>query len=382
MVEIFGNKTLDELGQSDVQELIDNHQEENIILEFKRELTANSKEIAKDISSMANSEGGIIIYGINEDQTGKANSIEWIDIPNFKERLENIIATTITPQVSFKIFSIQNEGDNTKFVHLILVPKSNNLHMVVKENDNRYYKRLGRTIQRMEDSEIKERIQLINFNRQNINSILSLLKSEFHELTGTDLESIGKINYYVIPDELGDKTSNIGELRNVITSIRNNLSEGIDFDSYKGTISNSMFSDGRKWHRATIIHKTGIIEFRRSHEYAEIFGAYREAELLLKLISLTNDFYRKIDYYGGYKIYIEIGNLGRYAFNPTWGNTTGVYEMSIGALQESINLDPLLVQESPKNNLKILELIKTVGGTVGVNGDGAYQNIKTLLSIT
>lgn len=50
MVHVFGNKKLEE---SDIQLLIGNHEEETIILEFKKKLTSNSKEIAKDM-------GGII----------------------------------------------------------------------------------------------------------------------------------------------------------------------------------------------------------------------------------------------------------------------------------------------------------------------------------
>jgi len=72
---IFGNKELSSIEKSDVQQLIDHSIGESVILEYKREHTSNSKELAKDISAMANSEGGIIIYGLDENKNGQASNI-------------------------------------------------------------------------------------------------------------------------------------------------------------------------------------------------------------------------------------------------------------------------------------------------------------------
>jgi predicted HTH transcriptional regulator len=114
MVQIFGNKNLEDLKQGDVEGLINRGEEESIILEFKKELGSDSKEIAKDLSSMANAEGGLVIYGVEEDDNGKAKSIEWIDSLNFEEKIENIISTTINPIIPFKIIPVSREEENTK----------------------------------------------------------------------------------------------------------------------------------------------------------------------------------------------------------------------------------------------------------------------------
>jgi len=382
MVQIFGNKDFEELKEQDIQDLIDQREEESVILEFKRELGSNSKEIAKDLSCMANSEGGIIIYGLQEDTDGKAESIEYINSSeNFEERIECIIATTINPPIPFKIFPMPNESDDTKFSYIVLVPKSNNLHMVIKDNDNSYYKRSGKTVQKMEDSEIKEKIRLINLNKENIVATVSLLKSEFQELTGTNLVSKNRINYFVIPNSIEEKVSIIEELNRIIESITNNFSEGPNFNSYKSTISNSVFRDERMWHKSTIAHKNGIIEFRRSHDYASVFASSAEIEKLIKIITYANEFYKRINYFGGYKIYMEIGNVGKYYFGETFDNPRGLYSYSLGELNEFIEIEPLPTQESSKNNLKILELIKRVGGVVGVHNEEPYEQIKLELGL-
>ena len=81
--------------------LIKNKIEENTNLEYKdpRALD-NKKEIAKDISSMANSNGGIIIYGLcEENRDHKPTKIEWMENHQQKERIEQILQTNVTPKI-------------------------------------------------------------------------------------------------------------------------------------------------------------------------------------------------------------------------------------------------------------------------------------------
>ena len=248
MVFIFGSKKLEELKEEDIQRLIDIGEVESIILEFKRDLSNNTKEIAKDISSMANSEGGIILYGISEDGNGKIDSIDWIDDSlGFQERIENILSATINPFLVFKIFQISKKNDDTKKVYLVLVPKSNNLHMVIKDNDNRYYKRVGTTIQRMGDREIKERISVQIKSREDTNKKIEDMNKEFHNYTGENLVSVKRIHYYVIPTSLEKKVNTLGELKIICDSIRNDFCMGINFESYSGTIATRNYSDSNKW---------------------------------------------------------------------------------------------------------------------------------------
>ena len=55
-------------SEDDLNNFIKNKIEENTNLEYKDPLSLdNKREIAKDISAMANSNGGIIIYGLCED---------------------------------------------------------------------------------------------------------------------------------------------------------------------------------------------------------------------------------------------------------------------------------------------------------------------------
>ena len=67
---------LSDYTQADIQSLIDNNVEESIHLDFKAAAALDKSEkkkdeIAKDVSSFANSDGGVIVYGISEKDLQK-----------------------------------------------------------------------------------------------------------------------------------------------------------------------------------------------------------------------------------------------------------------------------------------------------------------------
>jgi hypothetical protein len=89
---------------TDVQSLIDDHSRESEVLEYKRASSAftdkSKKEIAKDVSAMANSLGGVIIYGVATDGDDKTLpvSIKPIDRKNV-ETLDRVINAQISPPI-------------------------------------------------------------------------------------------------------------------------------------------------------------------------------------------------------------------------------------------------------------------------------------------
>ena len=73
----------EDYSEEDIHNLIESKIEESIHLDFKASgalgtSSSQKKEIAKDVSSFANSDGGIIIYGIKE-QNHVADSISFVD---------------------------------------------------------------------------------------------------------------------------------------------------------------------------------------------------------------------------------------------------------------------------------------------------------------
>lgn len=114
----------------------------------------DSKELAKDVSSFANSDGGIIIYGIKEkNQIPTAIDSDATKCPN-AETIEQILSSHISPKISnLKIHSLPNPNHHNTLL-VIEIPRSDLAPHMAK--DNRYYKRYNLKSAPMEHYEIED----------------------------------------------------------------------------------------------------------------------------------------------------------------------------------------------------------------------------------
>jgi hypothetical protein len=115
--------------------------EESAIFDAKEQLSKNS-EIAKDIAAMAN-DGGVLLYGIGEDDHGRISRLAPIAIIGQAERIDAIVRSSISEPPVIYISTIPTE-ENPEVGYLVVhVPPSERApHMVVVKGDNRFY---GRT---------------------------------------------------------------------------------------------------------------------------------------------------------------------------------------------------------------------------------------------
>ncbi|MEO8884704.1 MAG: ATP-binding protein [Mucilaginibacter sp.] len=143
-----------------IQQLIANGIEENPELEYKSAaaLQRDDKkvmEITKDVSSLANSNGGILIYGIAEDQTNKhlPGKIDTVDRKVItKEWLEQILNAKIRPRIhGLKINVITIARDQV--VYILEIPKGETAHQA---DDKKYYRRHNFTVEPLFDHEIRD----------------------------------------------------------------------------------------------------------------------------------------------------------------------------------------------------------------------------------
>ncbi|GAB2978607.1 hypothetical protein GCM10027049_12660 [Mucilaginibacter puniceus] len=143
-----------------LQQLIANGIEENAELEYKAAaaLQRDDKkmtEVTKDVSAFANANGGILIYGIRENQVNKhlPGNIDPIDRKAItKEWLEQILNSRIRPRIlEIKIHVVTIEDDHV--VYVLEIPKGETAHQA---NDLKYYRRHNFTVEAMYDSEIRD----------------------------------------------------------------------------------------------------------------------------------------------------------------------------------------------------------------------------------
>ena len=150
----------DEFTIEDIFSLIKNEVEESIYLDFKDAKALDKsdnkkKEISKDVASFANSDGGIIIYGITEENH-KASKISYVDGNIYtKEWLEQIINSSIQRRIpNLLVFPIRNNNNLSETIYIVKIPKSFEAPHLSKEK--RFYKRFNFESVQMEEYEIRQ----------------------------------------------------------------------------------------------------------------------------------------------------------------------------------------------------------------------------------
>jgi hypothetical protein len=169
---------------------------ENIHLDYKASPALSKKnrdEICKDVSSFANSDGGLLIYGILEEDdltTVLDVGVEKSSIS--REWIEQVINTNISPNIpGIEIIEIQK--DKTNSYYAIKIPKSfNGPHQAP---DKKYYKRYNFTSSPMEHYEIEDinnrRLivpPLVDFNVELYDHLIKLVIENIGDQVATDVK--------------------------------------------------------------------------------------------------------------------------------------------------------------------------------------------------
>jgi hypothetical protein len=148
-------------SRADFRALVDEGLEETLTLEYKASpaLSRQSKEVqelCKDVSAMANSAGGLIIYGIEEDKkTHKPVRVDdgVTDEKITREWIQQIISSNVHPRIDR--ISVQRVPlSDTGFGYVISIePTLNGPHQAP---DKKYYKRFELEAKPMDDYEIRD----------------------------------------------------------------------------------------------------------------------------------------------------------------------------------------------------------------------------------
>lgn len=129
---------------------------ESEIFDAKRELPIKSKnkDIAKDVAGMAN-DGGVLLYGIDEDANGRATVLAPIELDGARERVAQVVATSLAEPLPITTKDYPLPSDATHGYLVVIVPPSPRApHMVVVDKDYRYYKRTDTSTVPMTEGEV------------------------------------------------------------------------------------------------------------------------------------------------------------------------------------------------------------------------------------
>lgn len=149
---LFGTR-VDNLEEKDINRLIENQIQESKTLDYKKEINLqkdnDKKEFLYDVSAMYNTDGGCIIFGIEEEKdendqnTGKPLRIVNLEVENFdklSQQIEDILKNSTEPSISqISLKEIQSEKGK---LLIIGIPKGLGLpSMVTFKSSNKFYKR-------------------------------------------------------------------------------------------------------------------------------------------------------------------------------------------------------------------------------------------------
>lgn len=116
------DKPLNQIAYADIDQFVQEKWPEGKSVDYKRDPYGNrdedKKELLKDVSSFANTQGGDILIGVDEDE-GVPVGIPGVTLPDIdkeKLRLEEIIRRGLDPRIEFAIHHVLTPASSTVIV--------------------------------------------------------------------------------------------------------------------------------------------------------------------------------------------------------------------------------------------------------------------------
>lgn len=178
---VFG-KSRDAVTWEDVEDLVRARTEESGFLDFKEQLPTGAddgyRETARDISAFANVGGGLIVFGIAEDDD-RASAICPVPLGEKFESMLKAINTFLFPVSPGIQWCLLRKDDQAEGVAILEIPASSLApHAVREKNGWSYWRRSGRSKHLMDEAEIERTYRRRSEVRQRIEDTLDRLVSD------------------------------------------------------------------------------------------------------------------------------------------------------------------------------------------------------------
>lgn len=202
--------------QEQLNSLIKKKTPEDFEIEYKRELTHDKKELKADVIQFANTNGGVLIIGIEERDRLPISLVPIKDdVDAIKSSINQTLRSNIEPAIQGLI--VQEVEVDDGFVILIGIPESKNKpHCYVRDGARRFYGR---------NSSGKFEMDLPHIRDTFLNTRLTTIAMEGHRSL-----RLSQIASNEMPIELQEKEGNRGKL--VIQIIPHLAFESSGMDTY------------------------------------------------------------------------------------------------------------------------------------------------------
>jgi hypothetical protein len=329
-------KPLDEWTTDDVRALVSERVEEGQRLEYKRELKLGSRtekaEAAKDVSGMANATGGLLVYGVGEEQLEDGRRLPTRLSPladgNAQAQLEDVLHSAVSP--SLNMTSRLLEAPEGGFFLLVRVQqRSGPLHMVEGYKENRYYLRSGLSTKPMESHEVERAFRELSATENKVVELVSsaaliprIARGRFRagdmitnaepkmqtwtSLVTAPLDAPGQLLPMRTPDPLDFDTTParpkmIGDFRAVHPG-----SFGVDAGGY---VHESVDEHGYT-HDRLRLYRSGVFEWgaRYSGDNYQNLPTALLVEETHDVLAYFATVYERVNYYGRVRVWVRVDN--------------------------------------------------------------------------
>lgn len=165
------DKAIKDITYKDINELLYIRQiREGQRLDYKREFYKDSKEFVKDTTAFANSEGGYIIFGIDEKQKIVTGITDNIGNSKIEDWIANVLNSNTDKTVDYDTKFINIDEDETPLFIVVLNIKESNQKPVYVTTDSKSlcYIRKGSSVFAAKPNDIREMyLKAIETNPQN-----------------------------------------------------------------------------------------------------------------------------------------------------------------------------------------------------------------------
>src|SRR6266702_803898 len=199
-------KNLDAIAEEDLRSLVTLGIAEGITLEFKQQLDLENKEekreACKDVSALANTAGGRIVYGVVERKShgpGVAEALHPLSDSGLRDRLGNVLLSGIHPRPRFRSVEVPAAAGGFYLVVEVYPSHAGDLHMVTGYDELRFYKRTDRGTYPMIEPEVREGYVRIAVSRMALDANLEKQVEEELRERSEARESIVVVPWYGSP---------------------------------------------------------------------------------------------------------------------------------------------------------------------------------------
>lgn len=156
---VFGVR-IDQVEVDHILGLVTNGVSEEFDLDFKRDLYGRSdsakRELAGDVAALANTAGGVILIGVDEDDHARASAAPGVDVSDDERaRMLQVVAAGVAPMPPLDIRAIIGPGSKSPGYFIIMVSRSTRApHAVIVNDGYRFPVRNGATTRYLTEPEI------------------------------------------------------------------------------------------------------------------------------------------------------------------------------------------------------------------------------------